>query len=521
MLDAVVTGGRLFDGLGGQPIDADVAIAGGRIVEIGRFDASDALIRLDAAGAVVAPGFVDIHSHSDLTLLADGRAPSKVRQGVTTEVVGNCGFSPFPVSTLEQTILAPHPSVAEAFADIEGYADALIGARPALNVVPLVGHVALRVSVGGSGAEPLDAAGRGRLADALDGALAAGAGGVSTGLMYPPAMYADTDELLVLGAGAARHGVLFALHMRNYSTALLPAVGEAIAIARATGCRIQLSHLAVAGRRNWGSVQRALDLVDAARAEGVDIGVDIYPYLAGSANLSQLLPAWAQEGGAGAIVERLGDPGDRQRIVDAWQADRLLGWDEVELALVDPDLEDLLGLTVEEVARRWDSDPDEAAMELIRRTEDRVLMVAHGRSEVDLLPVLRHPAASIGSDGLAMDPARPTGAGRPHPRSYGCYPRFLGTYVRDRSVVPLETAIEMCTSRPADRLGLGDRGRIAPGAAADLTIFEPAALMDHATFRDPGRFAEGLRWVLVNGEVVVDHDTQVDDARPGQVLLRR
>ena len=274
---------------------------------------------------------------------------------------------------------------------------------------------------------------------------------------------------------------------------------------------------AVAGRRNWGKVPRALELIDAARRDGLDVACDIYPYIAGSANLSQLLPEWAQAGGAPGIVERLGRPADVDRVLHDWETELFFGWDEIEVASLEPGLEETLGLTVDQVGHHWAMDGGRAAMELIRRSEDRVTMVAYGRSEDDLRAVLRHPATSIGSDGLAMTPDGPSGAGRPHPRNYGCYPRFLGRYVRDGGLVPLEEAIAMCTSRPADRAGLTDRGRIAEGAAGDLVIFDPATIHDRATFQEPALAPVGVRDVIVAGASVVRAGA-VTGSRPGRVL---
>ena len=307
--------------------------------------------------------------------------------------------------------------------------------------------------------------------------------------------------------------------MRNYSDDLLDAVSEALAVARASGCRLQISHLAVAGRRNWGKVPRALELIEAARADGVDVGVDIYPYIAGSANLSQLLPGWAQDGGPAAIVERLSSAEERRKIREDWRDSLFFGWDEIEVSSSEPGLEDTLGLTVQAVAEGWSMDPNETALELIARSDNRIQMVAYGRSEDDLRAVLTHPLTSIGSDGLAMDPDGPSSAGRPHPRSFGCYPRLLGRYVRDAGLLTLEQAIEMSTSRPADRAGLADRGRIVEGAVADLVVFDPDAIIDAATFGEPTLTPIGIHEVVMAGQRVLADGRQVDAARAGRALL--
>ena len=306
--------------------------------------------------------------------------------------------------------------------------------------------------------------------------------------------------------------------MRNYNDRLIEAVEEVLEVARATGCRLQVSHLAVAGKRNWGKVPRALELIDRARAEGLDVAADIYPYVAGSANLSQLLPEWAQAGGAPEIVARLSDREERRKIVEDWRTSLFFGWDEVEIVLVDPGMEADIGKTVAQIAADRGADPNETAMDLIRDTENRVIMVAYGRSEDDLRAVLTHPATSIGSDSLAMDPDGPSGVGRPHPRNFGCYPRFLGRYVRDQGLVSLETAVAMCTSAAADRVGLRDRGRLVEGAAADIVVFDAGRVIDRATFEQPKQFPIGIEHVLVNGAHVVEAGEQHDDRRPGRLL---
>jgi N-acyl-D-amino-acid deacylase len=525
-LDLVMAGGVLIDGTGAPRRRADVGVAGGRIVAIGDLSAATVAQWIDATDRVVAPGWVDLHSHSDITLLSDARAVSKVAQGVTTEVNGNCGMGsvPLPPAVAELTRAAnatidPDRAVRWEWTDLAGYVQALHDTGLAINTAPLIGHLPLRIAIAAEAARPLDDGERRALIGAIDACLDDGAAGVSTGLMYPPAMSADRDELVAIGRAVARHDRLFAIHMRNYSDDLLEAVTEALDVARASGCRLQISHLAVAGRRNWGKVPRALELIEAAHAEGVDVGVDIYPYIAGSANLSQLLPVSAQAGGPAVIVERLSSAEERRKIRDDWRDSLFFGWDEIEVSSSEPGLEETLGLTVQAVAEAWSMDPNETALDLIARSDNRIQMVAYGRSEDDLRAVLTHDLTSIGSDGLAMDPDGPSSAGRPHPRSFGCYPRLLGRYVREAGLLTLERAIEMSTSRPADRAGLAGRGRIVEGAVADLVVFDPDAVIDAATFREPTLKPVGIEEVVVAGQRVVANGRQLDGSRPGRALL--
>jgi N-acyl-D-aspartate/D-glutamate deacylase len=526
VFDLLLAGGTVIDGTGVPGRRADVGVKAGRIVALGELDVSSASERIDATGLVVAPGWVDLHSHSDLTLLSDGRARSKIAQGVTTEVNGNCGMGGVPLPPQAADVIRASnatidrdPDVVWGWKDLGGYAGALEAAGLAINSAPLVGHLPLRIAVAGEAARPLDATERRTLVDLIDACLDDGAIGISTGLMYPPAMSADLDELVAIGRVVARRDRLFAIHMRNYSDHLLDAVDEALTIGRRSGCRLQISHLAVAGRRNWGTVPRALERIELARRDGVDIAVDIYPYIAGSANLSQLLPEWAQAGGPAAIVTRLGSASERSRIVEDWRESLFFGWDEVEVASEEPGLEATLGRTVEAVAEDWSMDPNLAALELIARSDNRLQMIAYGRSEDDLRAVLNHELTSIGSDGLAMDPDGPSSAGRPHPRSFGCYPRLLGRYVRDTGLLSLERAIQMSTSSPADRAGLTDRGRVVDGAVADLVVFDPATVLDTATFQKPALAPVGVQHVVVTGRPVVVGGQQVDENRPGRVLL--
>jgi N-acyl-D-amino-acid deacylase len=308
------------------------------------------------------------------------------------------------------------------------------------------------------------------------------------------------------------------MHMRNYADHLLAAVDEALQVGASSDCRIQVSHLAVVGKRNWGSVGPALEQMDRARAAGLRVRADIYPYLAGSANLSQLLPAWAHEGGTQAMVERLRNPSDCERIRREWEVTLVNDWHDILICWVRPGGDaSVVGKRVSDIAAERHAEPDATALDLIAGEGGLVNMIAFGRSEDDLQAVLRHPETLIGSDGLAVDPHGPSGSGHPHPRYYGCYPRLLGRYVREQGTLNLETAIWRSTGLVAETFGLTERGVLEVGRAADVVVFDPATVVDEATFLDPQRFPTGIETVIVNGTPVVDAG-QHTGARPGRVL---
>jgi N-acyl-D-aspartate/D-glutamate deacylase len=373
-----------------------------------------------------------------------------------------------------------------------GHLRALEQGRPSLNVATLTGHLPLRASAVGFADRPATAAELSAMRAELARSLEAGSLGLSTGLIYAPASYATEAELVSLAEVVAEAGGVFAWHLRDYTDALLESVAQAVRVAEATGCVTQISHLAAVGRRNWGAVAKALDLLGDA-----PVHVDVYPYLAGSANLSQLLPGWAHEGGE--VRERLAAPEARERVLASW-ADRWWDWSDL---LVD-------GHPLES---------GDQALDLIAEHGNAVAMVAFGRCEEDLLTVLRHPKTMIGSDGFALDPGGLTGGAAPHPRSYGCYPRLLSRYVREGALT-LEEAVRKSTGLPAAVFGLDGRGVIEEGAAADLLVLDPATLDDLSTFDRPHQFPSGVELVLVNGVAVVD-STGHTGAGPGQVLRAR
>ena len=526
--DLLLAGGTVVDGTGGPGRAADVAVRAGRITAVGDLADVRAPQVLDVSGLVVAPGFIDAHGHSDIAVLSSPGVPSKIHQGVTTEVMGNCGLGVAPVgpgtgpaavrSLL--SIVDVDPGVAWTWRSMSGYLDTVEARGPAMNVAALAGHLAIRASCVGFDDRPATPAELDAMVRLADQALADGAAGLSTGLMYPPNAYARTGELEALGRVVARHRALFTFHLRDYGDRLLEAVTEALTVAERCGCRVQLSHLTVVGRRNWGTPARALEAVSAAAQRGVDVGLDIYPYLAGSTNLTQLLPRWALAGGTDPMLGRLADPPTRRRIRDEIERHRLQEWTDILLASGDfPDDAYPAGETVAGLAAACGRSPADLLLDLVTASGGTAVIVAFGRSEDDLRAVLTHPLAMIGSDGLGLDPAGPSGAGQPHPRSYGCYPRLLGIYVREQGLLTLEAAVHKSTLQVARRFAIPDRGLVARGSVADLVVFDPARIADRATYENPHQFAAGVTAVIVGGQMVL-RDGQPTGATPGVVLRR-
>lgn len=526
VFETIVAGGEVIDGTGAPSVRADIGISGDRIVAIGDLAEATTQRRIDATGRVVCPGFIDAHSHSDLSLLSDGRALSKIHQGVTTEIVGNCGLGVAPLESASAVedlrdaiyIVDPDPAVSWTWQSMADYFARLESGGVSLNVAALAGHLGIHASVMGYANRtptPLELQ---RMTTLLDAALDQGAIGLSTGLMYAPIAYAQPDELVALGEVVGRYDRVFAMHMRNYADALLEAVDELLYVGATSGCRVQASHLCVVGQRNWGKASLALEHMDRARADGVRVRADIYPYLAGSANLSQLLPTWAHEGGTAAMVQRLRTPAERERIRREWQPTLVSRWDEVLICWVRSTGDtSVVGKRVSEIAAERHVEPDAIALDLIAAEDGLVNMIAFGRSEDDLQAVLKHADTLIGSDGLAVDPLGPSGSGHPHPRYYGCYPRLLARYVREEATLRLADAIHRCTGLVAETFGITDRGTVKVGQAADLVIFNPDTVVDEATFLDPQQFPTGIETVIVNGTPVVD-SARHTGARPGRVL---
>jgi N-acyl-D-amino-acid deacylase len=526
VLDIKIVGGQVIDGTGTAARRADVGVTGDAITAVGDLTREPAGRTIDAAGLTVAPGFIDMHSHSDWRLWANPRAESKIRQGVTTEVVGNCGFSPAPVTAehrdeMRGFALYLPPGMDFSWTRMGTYLRGYEERGVALNVAQLIGHGTVRMAAMGFERRPPTARELSAMERLVDESMEDGAVGLATGLIYAPGSYAATEEIVALARRAGAQGGFYASHIRGEGATLLDAVAEAIRVGREGRLPVQVSHIKAAGRPHWGRVADALGLIDAARAEGLDVRADVYPYTASSTTLRTLLPDWALEGGIEAMLDRLADPVERARI----RADltggspillRGLGWEDIMVAY-SPARPECQGRRLAEIAAGWKQDPLDAAMDLIAAERGKGYMILFQLDEADLRRALVHPEVMIGSDGSALAVEGELGQGKPHPRSYGTFPRVLGRYARDEGVLGLPDAIRKMTSMPARRLGLADRGVLSPGARADVVAFDPARVQDLATYDDPHRYATGIEHVLVNGRVVIDRGEHTG-ALPGRVL---
>lgn len=526
--DVLIKNGTVIDGTGAPGVRLDVGIKGGRIAAMGPQLAETAGQDIDARGLVVAPGFIDVHTHSDFTLLSAPSADSKVRQGITTEVVGNCGFSPAPVRPQTLDLLKEYtgflnPHLPWDWQRLGEFYQRVRERGCAMNIAPLVGHGAVRIAVMGFENRAPSATELLQMQLLVGEAMEDGAFGISSGLVYTPGCYGETDELIALSAVVRDAGGIYATHMRGEGGTLEPSIAEALRIGEAAQVPVQISHLKASGRENWAKMARALQMIDEARARGLDVTADMYPYIAASTTMTSLFPTWTLEGGMERFLVRLADPATRQRIIaevqgdaDGWsRANGSLGWEDILVSSCQHQQE-FEGKTVAYMAAAMGQDPAYAMMDFLLGEEGTASVVLFMMSEDNVARGLAHPQIMIGSDSLALATGQ---GGKPHPRTYGTFPRVLGKYVRQDRIITLEDGVRKMTSMAARKLGLSDRGVLAAGKAADITIFDAATVGDRATFAEPHQFPDGIHYVLVNGQVVVAQGVQ-HPVLPGQVLRR-
>lgn len=523
----VIRAGFVADGSGGEVVKADVHVVDGiiEVVEPAGVTATGDV--LDASGLVVAPGFIDTHTHSDaLPFLGseyDDLRLGSLRQGVTTEIAGNCGFSLFPAPAGEagaavarhlETLFGPDTFTATSIAD---YASALGSVPMAANLVTLVGQGTLRAAVIGFDRRIATAQELSEMTALADAALANGAAGLSTGLIYPPGSYASTDEVIALAAVAARHGRPYVSHIRNEMDGVVAALEEALVIGTTSGAAVHISHLKAGGRRNHGKLSELIAILEKARSAGQDITADIYPYTAGSTVLYALLPPWATEGGIAQTLDRIRRPAIRERIRSdltspqpLWQNFLAGGsWEDVIIAS-SPTHPEVEGSTVTAVAARLGIDEIEVVCDLLIDGKGAVTVIVEMAAFDDMETCLAWPHTTIGSDGIPIP-------GRPHPRWAGSFARVLGRHVRDRKLIGLEEAIRKMTSLPAQRFGLEGRGWLRPGAAGDIVVFDPHQIVDNASYSEPLAAPSHVRHVVVSGVPVI-RDERDTGVRPGKFL---
>lgn len=526
--DILIRGGLVIDGSGRPGEVGDIAVRDGRIAGVGRSLAEGSARVIDAEGLAVTPGFIDIKTHSDFTLPINPKAESKVRQGVTTEIIGHCGFSVAPVLPGKLELIRDYLSASAPWLPFREmrfpeYLDTF--PATAVNAGMLVGHHTLRLNVMGMAARTPTSAELAEMTGLLEEGLKAGALGLSTGLFTPPSSYADRDEIVALCAFLKRHNAAYFTHIRDESNRVIESVEEAINIARTCGVHVEIVHLKCSGLDNWGKAARILAMIEAARAEGLAIDCDAYPYAAGSNPLKNLLPQWVQSGGLEAMLARLALSETRARIRAEIERDglnnwgRIPSWDCVQIS-ISPHLPQHAGETVAAIATARGSDPIDCLCDYLIEDKGATRVLITSIAEEDIREIVRSPSALVGSDGNCVADYGIVAQGMPHPRFYGTFPRIIGHYVHEQSLLPLEQAVHKMTGATAAALRLRDRGLLKEGYRADLTIFDPADFKDRATYAEPHQYPTGTRtMVLVNGVVVVENAAHTG-ALPGMVLRR-
>ncbi len=527
--DFLIKGGSVVDGTGAPAFRADVAVEGGRITEIA-LDlaasytglASGAVV-IEADGRIVCPGFIDAHAHGELEPLADPSAASKALSGVTTEICGNCGFSPFPMVGAAREAMEPASTeigIERDWTTAAEYFERLEKRGATINRAFLVGHGTVRSAAGALGSEPPSPSQSADMRRFLEDALDAGCIGMSTGLIYPPGCFSSTDEIVGLASICARRNRIYASHIRGEGNTLIEAIEEALEIGRRSGARVQISHLKASGRNNWHKIEKLEEVLSRARREGLDFHADQYPYTATCTGLDAVLPNWAYEGGVKREMERLKDDSMVRRMEREIheRAGREGYWHEVMVLWAGGDMPEAAGRTASAIASEWKTSPFEAVRRILIGTRCRASAVYFSLSEENVRRIMKWDFVMVGSDSTARNTSGPTAkGGRCHPRTFGTFPRVLGRYVREEKVLGMEEAVRKMTSMAADAFRLEGRGRIARGCVADIVVFDPEKIADTATFESPMRFPVGIEHVLVAGRRIVA-DGRLTGEMPGRIL---
>jgi N-acyl-D-amino-acid deacylase len=530
--DLVIYNVEIVDGTGSPAYTGDVAVQNKRIEKIGDIGSHSANREINAAGLTLTPGFIDSHSHADLTFAAGSPENEKLRMGVTTEVFGQCGFSPYPLSSqhasLRQKSMAgflPGVTFSWDWTNLAEYKAVVEKRGMTHHAVPLVGHGSIRQAIMGDSQAKPSPADLDKMCGLVDEAMGQGAYGLSTGLIYAPGCFSDTDEVTALARVAADHDKLYVTHVRGETASLIDtAMDEALAVSRTSGAKLQISHLKVIGLRpeNQGRINSVIENLEAAKAQGIDIGFDCYPYTQGSTILSALLPRWAHAQGVSGLLEHLRSPEQRRKIRNSIEADDhggedwllACGFEAVKVGSVsESSAQGYVGRNLREIADETGQDPYDALFDILIEDNAGAIMVFSMLRPEDMHTVITHPLTMIGTDAIPCPP----GQGRPHPRGYGSFPKILGRLVRELGLMSLEQAIRKMTGIPARRLGLKDRGIIAEGMWADMVIFDRNTIIDRATYEDPRQHPDGLHYVFVDGRLAVEHG-ELRDINAGHFL---
>jgi N-acyl-D-amino-acid deacylase len=529
VLDIVIQNAEIVDGTNTPRYRGDIAIEGDHIADVGSLKGAAAKTVIDASDRVAAPGFIDMHSHADLSLLVVPGAESLVHQGITTIVGGQCGMSPAPLTkdhrkdTLATLKMLLPPKVSmpwDEMSSFDSFPDYLERTKTSVNVVPLVGQGMIRAAVMGHSAHQPTEEQIKHMQRLVYEAMDSGAFGVSTGLIYPPGSFTSTQELIQVARPAGERNGLYFSHIRGEAETLIEAVKEAIEIGRQAGAGVQISHFKAAGRENWDKAAPALELIDQARSEGLDVTADMYPYVAGATYLAALLPKWALEGGAPGLLRRLVFPWERKKIVKAMKDGEggIVGnieWDKV--LICGSRKKEHVGHYVSELANKEGQDPCAWTLNALLKTLGNIQMAVFLMAEDNVRMQMQHPAMMFGTDGTGVPAGGPMALGLIHPRFFGTYPRIFGQYVRQEKVLSLEEASWKASGFPAQKLRLADRGLVKKVYKADVVVFDPVTINDQATYMEPLQYPLGIDYVLVNGEMVIEQGEQTG-ARPGKVI---
>ncbi|MDY6856956.1 MAG: D-aminoacylase [Thermodesulfobacteriota bacterium] len=511
MYNLLIVNGEIFDGTGASPYHGHIGIKGDRILKIGTDTPCTANRIIDAEGMCVCPGFVDIHGHSDYFLLINPKAESKVRQGVTTEIGGNCGYAAAPIFGQEanerKAEYKKQFSLDLNWHTIKEYRDLLENIGIAINFIPLIGHNTIRASVMGKENREPDQKELEGMCFAIENGMREGAFGMSTGLIYPPACFSNTKELIVLNNIVKRFKGIFTTHIRNEDDSAIEAIREVVHIAKEVSIPLQISHLKTSRERNWNKLDEIFEIIEEARLEGVKIDCDRYPYIASHTGLKAILPNWATEGNNEIIINKLKDKTIREKIRDdiLKKHPDLTYWNTIVIStLTSEKNKGYEGMRISDAAKKAGKDPFNFTFDILIEEKTNISANYFTMCEENMIRILKKPYTMIGSDAACRADYGPLSQGKPHPRAFGTFPRVLGRYVNKKGMLDISTAIKKMTSDPCRKLGIKARGEIREGFFADLVLFDSEKIIDRATFSDPIQYPEGIEYVIVNGKVTIE-----------------